>query len=237
MPNHQKHRGQQSKDKDIFNLKYQKIMSEAIDDMCFLLEKNYAENASLKLVGDHYQINERQRKAIFRCACPTSTIKKRQEKSMSLADIEQKTLAIDGYNLLIIVESMLSKGYIFQGRDSAYRDVASIHGTYKKVEETLPALELIANSLIELKVKNVIWYLDSPVSNSGRLKSMMLELAEKNYWNWEVELVNSPDKTLVALNFPVITADAWILDNVSNWFNLSDYLIKNKIKDVNLLSL
>ncbi|TAE71656.1 MAG: DUF434 domain-containing protein [Bacteroidetes bacterium] len=237
MPNHQKHRGQQSKDKDIFNEKYQKIMSEATNDMCYLLEKKYPENATLKLVGDHYQINERQRKAVFRCACPLSSIEKRQQKMISNLNIEQKTLAIDGYNLLIIVESMLSNGYIFKGRDGAYRDVASIHGTYKKVEETLPALTLIANSLIELKVKNVIWYLDSPISNSGRLKSIMLGLAEENYWNWEVELVNSPDKKLVELDFPTITADAWILDNVTNWFNLSEYLIQNKIKDVNLLCL
>lgn len=237
MPNHQKHRGQQSKDKEIFDKKWQKIMSEATDDMCFLLEKKYSENASLKLVGDHYQINERQRKAVFRCACPLTNIGKRKQKSLSFNDIEGKTVAIDGYNLLIIVESMLSNGYIFKGRDGAYRDVASIHGTYKKVEETIPALLLIANSLIDLKVKNVIWYLDSPISNSGRLKSLMRELAEEYYWHWEIELVNSPDKTLVALDFPVITADAWILDNVTNWFNLSEYLIENKIKDVNLVCL
>jgi hypothetical protein len=237
MPNHQKHRGQQSKDTLIFNEKWQKIMKEATSDLSFLLEKNYPETPSLKLVGDHYQINQRQRKAVFRSACAESKVIQRQIKSLTNEEVAEKIVAIDGYNLLIITESMLSNGYILKGRDGAYRDLASIHGTYKKVEETLPALMNIADSLIELKIKKAIWYLDSPISNSGRLKTLMNELAHQYDWNWEIELVHSPDKTLVESSFPVISSDAWILDNAKNWFNLPHYLIEKKIKNVNLLCL
>ena len=43
------------------------------------------------------------------------------------------------------IEAALSGGVILAARDGAYRDMASMHGTYRKVAETLPALELLGD--------------------------------------------------------------------------------------------
>ena len=91
--------------------------------------------------------------------------------------LKGKKLFIDGYNLLITIESALSGGFIFVGRDGCYRDLASVHGTYRRVEETLPAIMTIGKSLMELGVEGVQWYFDAPISNSGRLKVYVHELA------------------------------------------------------------
>ena len=115
------------------------------------------------------------------------------------------------------------------GQDGCYRDIASVHSTYKKVDETIPALLLIDKVLQELKVKHVQWYFDAPVSNSGRLKVLLYELAEKNQSNWNIDLVFNPDTTLIEKQKICITADSWILDEVNAYFNLSQYIISTQI--------
>jgi len=85
--------------------------------------------------------------------------------------------------VLITVEAAMSGGVIFVGRDGCFRDLASIHGTYRKVTETIPALQLIGEFLKEAGVTKALWLLDSPVSNSGRLKTLIGELADRNNWN------------------------------------------------------
>ena len=47
-------------------------------------------------------------------------------------------LWIDGYNVLTTVEAALAGGVILVGRDGCYRDMASMHGSYRKVSETRP---------------------------------------------------------------------------------------------------
>ena len=42
-----------------------------------------------------------------------------------------------------------------------------------KVTETLPALERIGQTTAELGVSQCLWYLDRPVSNSGRLRAIL----------------------------------------------------------------
>jgi hypothetical protein len=47
--------------------------------------------------------------------------------------LEDETILIDGFNLLITIESALSGGYIFIGVDGGFRDLSSIHWSYKRV--------------------------------------------------------------------------------------------------------
>jgi hypothetical protein len=80
--------------------------------------------------------------------------------------------------------------------DGCYRDLASMHGSYRKVEETLPALRLVGESLARLGIESCLWLLDSPVSNSGRLKGIVLQMAADHAWPWQVKLVSNPDNGL-----------------------------------------
>ena len=55
-------------------------------------------------------------------------------------DVANRELWIDGYNALTTIESALSGSVILRARDGCYRDMASMHGTYRKVQETVPAI-------------------------------------------------------------------------------------------------
>jgi hypothetical protein len=52
-------------------------------------------------------------------------------------------LWIDGYNVLTSIEAALSGGVILRARDGCYRDMASMHGSYRKVEETISAIHIL----------------------------------------------------------------------------------------------
>ncbi|MBA7692389.1 hypothetical protein ES703_100956 [subsurface metagenome] len=131
----------------------------------------------------------------------------------------------------------MSGGVIFKGRDGCFRDLASIHGTYRKVTETIPAVRLIGEFLGEIGVAKALWLLDSPVSNSGRLKTLIGELARKNNWNWEIELLLSPDAALKKTAAVVASSDSVVLDGCKRWVNLATEIIKKKLASARVIDL
>jgi hypothetical protein len=144
---------------------------------------------------------------------------------------------IDGYNLLITVEAALSGAPLFRGRDHTYKDLASIHSTYRKVEETIPAIILIGTFLAENNIKEVGWLLDSPVSNSGRLKTLIGQITEENKWPWEISLLFNPDAELIETKAIVVSSDGIVLDRCVRWLNLAAEIIGKKLPDVRPIEL
>jgi hypothetical protein len=82
----------------------------------------------------------------------------------------------------------------------------------------------------EWRVATCHWLLDEPVSNSGRLKTLLREVAAEHGWNWEAELVPSPDRVLCQCDQIVATADSHILDSAQRWFNLARVAIELRIE-------
>lgn len=105
---------------------------------------------------------------------------------------------------------------------------------YRKVAETLPAIDMIGQTLEKLRVSEAIWYLDRPVSNSGRLKQRIGRYAAEKGLTWTVELVQNPDKNLINSNRLIATSDSAILDRCSRWFNLCRWIIDMISPDFNL---
>jgi len=165
----------------------------------------------------------------MRSACSDRQLASRSRKCVTTRKAAELPIAIDGYNILITVEAAMSGGLIFKGRDGCYKDLASIHGTYRKVTETIPAVELIGLFLKEMAVPNVRWLLDSPVSNSGRLKTLIGRLAKENGWDWRIELVPSPDAVLAKTDMIVASSDSVVLDGCNKWINLAAEIIDRNL--------
>ena len=134
-------------------------------------------------------------------------------------------LVIDGFNVLTTIETALGGAVVLLCRDGTYRDIAGVHGTYRKVAETLPALETVASVLGKLAVPRVEWLFDRPVSNSGRVRSLVLQTAAEHAYQWSVDLVDNPDRQLQESSEIIATADSGILDAGPRWFNLARHVI------------
>jgi hypothetical protein len=237
MPQRQQHRGKHAKDDRLFAEKWVGPLRRATIELSYLLSQGYAHDAALKLVGDHHQLEKRQRRAVLRAACSDESLQWRTAHRVRVAELVSQTLAVDGFNLLITVESILSHGVLLRGRDGCIRDMASVHGSYRKVEETVPAIRLIGQTFHDLSVSRVRWFLDAPVSNSGRLATILREQAAENDWDFDVEVIGSVDQTLADSDDIVISSDAWILDRATRWANVTDAILDPVDKDVNIIDL
>ncbi len=225
MPDKRSHRGPDPQDAKLFAKQHLGRLQEAVFDMNWLLSRGYAEKSGLKLVGDRYRLTERQRTAVMRCACSQQQRRKRKHSEVSAKDLSGRPVALDGYNVLITVEAALSGAVLFKGADGCIRDLAGIHGTYRKVEETLPAIGCIKEALERLGVQDVLWLLDSPVSNSGRLKQLIGEWADRDNLKWQVQLAQNPDKALITTDRIILSSDSAVLDRCGHWFNFIAYVL------------
>lgn len=220
MPDRRTHRGAHPHDAELFADEQRPQLRAAVDDLSWLLSRGYSNRSALKLVGDRYALRERQRVAVLRCSCSTACVEDRLRRQVVPEDLAAQTVLIDGFNILMTTESLLGGGVVLGGRDGCLRDLAGVHGTYRKVHETAPALELIGGWLVQHRVARACWYLDQPVSNSGRLKQQILQTAQTHAWNWSAELVPSPDRTLRTGAGIVASADSGVLDFCKRWVNL-----------------
>ena len=237
MPDKRTHRGPHPADAKLFAAAAILDLRSAIADFSLLLTKGYAGKSALKLVGDKFSLIERQRLAIMRSACSDQQLTSRKEREIKVAELGGRPVVIDGYNVLITIEAAMSGACVFKGRDGCFRDLASIHGTYRKVTETIPAVEIIGKFLKEHNAGNCLWLLDSPVSNSGRLKTLIGELAEKNNWDWEIELLPSPDAKLIKGDLTAASSDSVVLDGCKSWVNLARAIIEEKLPEAHLVDL
>jgi len=237
MPDKRVHRGPHPADDKLFAENKIGDLRAALIDFSLLRTKGYAEKSALKLVGDKFSLTERQRLAIMRSACSDQQLTSRKEREVKITEIAKQTIVIDGYNILITIEAAMSGGVIFKGRDGCLRDLASIHGTYRKVTETIPAVQLIGQFLKEFNVAKARWLLDSPVSNSGRLKKLIGELAGRSDWDWEIQLLLSPDAELIKTELIVASSDSVVLDACQGWINLAREIIERKLNSARVIDL
>ena len=237
MPDRRIHRGPHPDDERLFAPEMLPRLREATGDLCWLLSRGYTSVSALKLVGDRFDLEQRQRIAVSRCACSDDARARRRERQVALASLGAQKLLIDGYNILTTIEAALAGGFVLAARDGAFRDMASMHGTWRRVAETEPAAELIGSFLEQTGVAACHWYLDRPVSNSGRLRRILLDLSGANQWPWEVDLVNDPDRILATATVPVATADSAILDRCPAWVNLAAEIIRDRVPQPRVIDL
>ncbi|HJS01267.1 MAG TPA: DUF434 domain-containing protein [Flavobacterium sp.] len=227
----QSNRGKEAKDDFFFgSLKFKETIKEALADMNYLLTRGYSEKNALAVVGTRYKLASRQQKAVQGMSASNEQLAIRKNKEIPLDTLENKILIIDGFNILILLESTLSNAYIFKGQDDCYRDLSSVHGNYKTVNQTDKAIDLVLLFYNESKLHQLVWIFDKPVSNSGRIKAKIEGKAKEQNANWKVILGDNADEAIVNTNEIVASSDGIVLDKAVNWFNLATYLIETKIE-------
>ncbi len=136
MSTRQHNRGPHPADKLLFSQDQWPVLQQAVDHLSWLLTRGYAPPSSLKLVGDRFSLVARQRTAIMRSACSDQSLENRTAKGVDVRQLSGRSIEVDALNLLITLESALSGGVVLQARDETYRDMASIHGSYRRVDQT-----------------------------------------------------------------------------------------------------
>ena len=209
----------------------------------YLINEGYDLKQATVFVGNHFLLSERQRLAIMRSVAKDQDLAERKSKQLPLSELKGKEVWIDGFNTVITLEVLLSDSLLFTCMDGTIRDLAALRGTYRLIPETTEAVRLMFDILQEASVRKVIILLDEPVSNSGRLKSLIAETAESKYsssliaetaeqnksFDLDIRILRDVDRTLYGKE-GVITSDSIILDHCTSWFNLTSECLRRKGK-------
>ncbi len=237
MPDTRTKRGPHPKDRDCFAPHAVPTLRNATADLSWLLSRGYSARAATKLVGDRYGLRDRQRKALQRCAASDEECEQRRRRQVGAGALGGEVVAVDGYNVLLSLEAALCGGVLLLGRDGAFRDIAAMSRHYRRVHATAPAIRLLADFFEETGCAEIHWYLDRPVSNSGRLKKLIDGEVGGRPTPWQVELIHHTDRTLAESPHIVATADSAILDRCSRWVNLARILISRAVPEAWIVDL
>jgi hypothetical protein len=226
---------------DLFKPDALAVLTEAAADLNFLLQRNYRMESALRLVGDRHQLRKPQLHALLRTLslAPTAPERIRRRLTLATADLRNRNLAVDGYNVLITLETALASGPLLRCVDTCIRDISGVGARHRPTAKTNRALELAAAFLHSRTAPHghhpasVQWLFDRPVSGSGRLAARLRELAAANNWPWESSTAPSPDGALSRMpeRTVICTSDAALLDRVPVWFDLAGEIIAAHLPD------
>ena len=222
-------RGYVPEDDRNFSPEALKTLQTASRHILYLINEGYDIKQASTFVGNHFLISERQRLAIVRSLATDTQLQNRQKKQLSIKDISGTKVWIDGFNTIITLEIFLSDSILLTGMDGTIRDLASLRGTYRLIPETYRAIQMMFDILQNANVIAVNILLDEPVSNSGRLKSLIADIAEKYPFALYIQLLKDVDRKLYNKD-NVITSDSVILDHCNSWINLTAECLRLKGK-------
>lgn len=216
MPDSRRHRGPHPEDARIFAACEVERLAEAAEHLGWLLAHGYADRPALTLVGDHFQLHQRQRLAVARAASPPERAEARIARRVPALG---RPVVVDGFNVLVTAEVALSGGILVRGRDGLLRDLAGIHGTWRRVEESPRSIEILCRAL--LGASEVRWLLDRPVSGSGKFAALLREAGQ------DVALSDRVDGDLLSAGVAVATADGPVLDAACAGIDLLSPLVES----------
>lgn len=225
MPDRRRHRGPEANDAERFAPDALPPLRAAVHELAWLLARGYGEPGALQLVGDRHRLDRRQRQAVRRATCTPAQRAARRSRLVVPERLARTTVWLDGFNVLTTVEAALASGVVLRCVDGCARDLASVHGTWRRVDETRGAAERIGALLARWQVHEAVWLLDRPVGNSGRLAALLRALAAARGFAWRVEVSASPDRDLVACGAVIATADSAVLDRAGAWIDLSAQVV------------
>ncbi|NJE45832.1 DUF434 domain-containing protein [Thermococcus sp. GR7] len=197
------------------------MLRDAYVDLKYLLNRGYRKSYALEFVANHYRLTKKERHLLARCVFSDGWIREVEGKLLKPEELVGKVLAVDGFNVLITLESLLD-GKAILCEDGLIRDL-KYQGRYRINERTGDLLTKIAMALKELGIKKTVFFYGKNVPGSGEVKRLTEEKLKEFDIPGEVKLVKSPDFELKAFEV-VATADVGIIVRVPHVFDLAGYV-------------
>ncbi len=205
-------------------------MKDAICDLRFLLERGYRRSTAVKVVGDKYRLTKEERNLLLRCVYSRAEAEMHRRKLLSAEEVKGLSLAVDGYNVLITVESWLRGKPCIACDDGVVRDVSGVYGKHSFEKGiTDVAIDRILEALKQLAPAAVTFVFDSMVSFSGRLCAYINERAANLRVSAEARTSRSPDAEVLRCGAEVVcTSDMAVIARAQRIFDLAGYVIPSE---------
>jgi len=213
-------------DMNIATLFTQDPFIHAVEDLYYLYKRDYPEKTAISAVGNRYRLTRAGRMILFR-GISKLTFEKPVNR-VAAENIADKPLFVDGFNVLITLESYLKGLPVFQGVDGMTRDIAGIHSSYIHSSHSKQALELLGWAIKELSPAYVTILFDSPISMSGATAKYANTLFARLDIPGIAYTERSPDNVLRRAKGIIATSDTGIIVHNLPVFDLPGYVIDRK---------
>jgi len=206
-----------------------KRLCYAVIDYKYLLNRGYPQNASLQLVSNRYQLDNVHYSILYRCVHGDREAYNIRLKLVNASEVKGNSLLIDGFNVLITVESGILNEPLFIGDDGLLRDVRKSYRRFKFQREFHEGIvELIVRYISKLNPKDVTIVLDQQISFSGELARIFNEKVEKFNINGHSYTAKKTDVELLKYvkNCIIASSDIVIVKRANKIFDLSRYIVE-----------
>ncbi|MBC7085988.1 MAG: DUF434 domain-containing protein [Methanomethylovorans sp.] len=199
-------------------------------DIRYLLERGYPKTSAIRFVSDHYRLDKNKRHILSRVIVPPKTAVVRKRKRLNYKEISGKKILVDGYNVLIAIESMLIGHTLWICDDGFVRDTRGVFRSHSNTDITIEAVKHICFILSKCNVSFVKILLDSQMSKSGELAEIIRrEIAQLSLQGEVLTSAHSDfDLKHDDPEYVVATADGVIIDVVEKVIDLPAAIIEEK---------
>jgi len=210
---------------------FEEKISEAVHDLRYLLNRGYRKKGALKFVSDKYLLNIHERNYLSRKVFSREVALSRQNKILDISRVKDENIFVDGYNVLITVESICT-GYpsLVRCDDGFLRDINAVFGKYRINDTTKTALTQIMLLLKCYEPQFVKFLYDSPVSQSGELSKVTRTLLNANDLPGCAVTSKNVDSELVTLSREVqgivATSDSAVIDKIQRVIDIPCEILK-----------
>jgi hypothetical protein len=214
------------------------VKQKAAVDIRYLLDRGYPTRSAITYVCNHYRLDTNMRYIFTRVICPEYSKISREAKTVGREQIKGNEVWLDGYNVLIGVESALKGEPIYLCDDGFIRDIRGIFRNYHCSKLTKEALDEIFSVLAVHAPSRVEMLLDSQISKSGEMAGWCTKKMKKAGLDGCVRTSRHVDFDLKNCNKIVATSDGSIIDDVERVMNLQKNVLEQlRIKPITIREL
>lgn len=200
------------------------MIKKAIADIRYLLDRGYPQKSVIEFVGNHYRLNEKTRLLISRTVLPHAVSEERRKKFLPCYEIANSRVMIDGYNIIIGMESILDKkAYVCD--DGVIRDIKGVFRNYQPSDKTEKAINLILDFLKEHNPAYICFLLDSQMSRSGLLAEYLRNKIREKELKGDARTSKHVDYDLKNSEDIVVSSDGIIIDGSKKVVNLLNCVV------------
>lgn len=198
-------------------------LHDARKELRYLLNRGYKKKTALDFVANHYSISREDRAILARTTYSDDECKSTASKLAPIASLRGADMALDGYNVLNTIESVLFDDPLVCD-DGVIRDDLKRGGAYEITERTDKVLDTLNEFFSKTAPGSVTFYFDEGISHSGEHAAYI----RGKQWKVPVQAVTVPDvdhQLRTIKEHIVATADSGILTYLDSYFDIPRYLL------------
>nr|QNO46624.1 hypothetical protein OEAKOMNL_00026 [Methanosarcinales archaeon ANME-2c ERB4] len=189
-------------------------MIHAAEDIRHLLSRGYPRTGVIRFASDHYRLENRDRHILMRVVVEPRVAALRIRKRIPCSGIKDKEIMVDGYNVIIATESVISGESVFLCDDGYIRDIRGVFRNYKNPVEGV--CRQVLKMMSEYTPGSVTFLFDAQISKSGMLARYIRGLLHGYSIPGDARTSKHVDFDLKHCDMIVATGDGNIIDEVQS---------------------